>query len=439
MSQYLYQMTVNLDFCLESNMTVFSHNMFSGRLDKMIRPKIRVFRRHWPAFQVCGCIGLALAILLAIVLIIQLNLSILVMTALAPAAVATFFVLVIVTKIISGEEKIIYYHHEIAVIVICAIVLWLLQKPILPYLDVTIAGIGVFLACGRIGCLMVGCCHGRPHRWGICYRHEHAGVVFTPYYVGVRLFPIQALESIYVMCIVVVGIAFILSGYPSGTTLGWYVIAYDLGRFNFEFLRGDPDRPYYWGFSQPQWISLFLMLFIVWAEFTGLLPFHRWHIGATVLLLITMISLGLWRRFDYSLKPQLLHPHHIREVVQAIESVSDLGTKTRTLTEGNSSPTVINVGCTSLGIKISAGVIEDNSGEIRHYTFSSRDRTMTEKSANALTDLILLLKHNSSSYELIKRDHSVFHLLVRVKRNIMREDPSQSVKSTYQLIDSARI
>ena len=106
---------------------------------------------------------------------------------------------------------------------------------------------------------MVGCCHGRPHRWGVCYREEHAAVGFTPYFVGVRLFPIQAVESLWVFCIVTTGVTFVLNGRPAGAALAWYVVTYDLGRFCFEFLRGDPDRPYLWGFSQPQWISLLLM------------------------------------------------------------------------------------------------------------------------------------------------------------------------------------
>ena len=31
-----------------------------------------------------------------------------------------------------------------------------------PYLDATALGLGAFLACGRVGCTLAGCCHGRP-------------------------------------------------------------------------------------------------------------------------------------------------------------------------------------------------------------------------------------------------------------------------------------
>ena len=50
-----------------------------------------------------------------------------------------------VTKIIIGEERLIYYHHEIAIVLAVTMVLWLLDQPILPYLDITILRIGTFL------------------------------------------------------------------------------------------------------------------------------------------------------------------------------------------------------------------------------------------------------------------------------------------------------
>src|SRR5262249_15606184 len=225
----------------------------------------------------------------------------------------TFFGLVMATKIITGEERIINYHHQIGVMVVTAVLLWLLGQPILPYLDVAILSIGIFLVCGRIGCLMVCCCHGRPSRWGVCYREEHAAAGFTPYFVGVRLFPVQAVESCWIFCIVLVGSAFVLRGHPPGEALAWYVVTYDLGRFCFEFLRGDPDRPYYRGFSQPQWISLILMLAVALAELSGLLPFHAWHICATVLLSLTMGAISVKRHLQKTAKYQILHARHIRE------------------------------------------------------------------------------------------------------------------------------
>ena len=400
----------------------------NGYLDKLVRPEVHLLHRSRPAFQVCGYTGLALAIGLALILAAHLGLSLVVIAAIILAAVLTFFGLVMATKIMTGDELIIYYHHEIAVMIVAALLLRLLRQPVLPYLDVTILGIGVFLVCGRVGCLMVGCCHGRPSHRGVCYRPEHATAGFTPYYVGVRLFPVQAVESLWVLCIALTGIAFVLNDHPPGTALAWYVVMYDLGRFGFEFLRGDPNRPYLWGFSQPQWISLLLMCGVVWAEMVGILPFHLWHAVATACLALAMIAITLRRRFQRTAKFQLLHPRHVREVVEAIELVLDSGDEEPAIGQWTVLPrqtpmsTSVLLGCTSLGIQISASKIAGAAGCIDHFALSSRDGGMTEETARVLSRLILQLRRAAGPGEFLKGNREVFHLLIHpvTKKEIVR-------------------
>ncbi len=387
-------------------------------LDTLVRPEIQVFHRSWPSFRVCGYIGLACAILLTSGLTTYMGLSIRVMAGIVVAAVLTFLGLVMDTKIIVGEEQIVYYHHEVAVMIVTAVLLWLLHQPILPYLDVTILGIGMFLVCGRIGCLMVGCCHGRPHRWGVRYRAEHAAAGFTPYYVGIRLFPIQAVESLWVFCIVLVGMALALSSQPPGTALAWYVVSYDLGRFCFEFMRGDPERPYLWGFSEAQWISFVLVCVVVAAELSGFIAFQPWHIGAIVGLALTMIGVALHRRFQKTARHRLLHPHHVKQVAQAIEQASEWKPDASSnvpwtiMPPRHFNPAEVRVAQTSLGIQISASQTRRGADCVYHYALSCRDGSMTEEAARTLADLMLLLTHASASNELVKGNQGVFHLVV---------------------------
>src|SRR5262249_36262493 len=117
--------------------------------------------------------------------------------------------------------------------------------PLLPYLDVVILGIGAFLACGRVGCLMVGCCHGRPSNWGVSYRQEHVVARFTPYFAGIRLFPVQVLESLWGLFILLVGSNLVCSGLSSGETRLWCVICYVLPGFWFFGVLGDIVLQYY--------------------------------------------------------------------------------------------------------------------------------------------------------------------------------------------------
>jgi hypothetical protein len=294
-----------------------------------------------------------------------------------------------------------------------AILLWLLRQPILPYLDLTILGIGVFLACGRIGCFMVGCCHGRPCRWGVCYSKEHAKAGFTSYYVGVRLFPVQLVESLWVFSITVVGIILVSHSRNPGEALAWYVIMYDTGRFCFEFMRGDKDRSYYLGFSQPQWISLILMLGIVGLELFNILSFHLWQVVLTSIVALSTVGVAISRRSRDVPTHRIFHPRHVREVAEALALIPYEVAETDKTPALKTAPADIHVSCTSLGIQISTNIVKDEEEEIHHYALSEKNGTMTEPIARALVKLICLIKHPDGSEEFIRGSQSVFHVLIR--------------------------
>ena len=385
---------------------------FNIQLDRLVRPEIQVLHQSISAFQVCGYTGLVLATLLVITLVTYLGLSLWVMAAIILSAVLTFLGLAMVTKIITDEERLIYYHYEIAVMLVIAALLWLSRQPILAYLDITTLGLGVFLACGRVGCLMVGCCHGVPHSWGVRYWAAHTATGLSPYHIEVRLFPIQAVESLWVLGIVFVGGAFVLSGQAPGQALAWYVVTYSLGRFCFEFMRGDLQRPYYGGLSEAQWTSLLLMCAVVWAELTGTLTFHWWHLGATAFLGVTMIAVASWKRPQGTVKHLLLHPEHMQEIAGAIQLVSNLAVERCDVCKQNFAPSNIHVGCTSLGVQISASKIKGTAGYTYHYALSCQNGIMSEKTARRLAEFILQIKYSSDSGEFIKGNRGVFHLLV---------------------------
>jgi hypothetical protein len=214
------------------------------------------------------------------------------------------------------------------------------------------------------------------------------------------------IESLWAFCIVLVGCGLILSGSPVGTALTWYVVTYDLGRFCFEFARGDPERPYFWGFSEAQWISLSLMIVISVAELAHALPLYTWHIGATACIVLTMVIVTLNRRLSNYAKYQLLHPHHVREVAEVIEVLSKL------TSEQDAGPTRIHIGSTSLGIQISASTIQSATGSMYLYALSSTECVMAEEAAKTLAALIRQLTHHTGTEELIGPNQGVFHLLI---------------------------
>jgi prolipoprotein diacylglyceryltransferase len=100
------------------------------------------------------------------------GLALWVMFAIVPLAILIFLMLAMATKMVVGDETLVYYHQEIAVISGIGLFLRALHQPVLPYVDIAILGIGVTLAFGRIGCVLAGCCYGRPFKWGVRYTDE---------------------------------------------------------------------------------------------------------------------------------------------------------------------------------------------------------------------------------------------------------------------------
>jgi hypothetical protein len=254
-------------------------------LDRMALPEIRIFGRRCSTFHVWGTIGLLASAALGYSLSLAARLSVDVMGILVFTSVLTFVVVALVTKVIIGEERLIYYHHELAILLAAALALFALDAPVLAYLDIVGLGLGTFLAFGRIGCFMVGCCYGRPARRGVCYGEHHARAGFPHRLCGTRLFPVQLVEAALTGAMVVYGLHLVEHGAP-GTAFGWQTSFYAAFRSTLELIRGDRTRPYYRGLSEAQWTSGLLASATIAAELAGWVPRHELHLllsGATLI------------------------------------------------------------------------------------------------------------------------------------------------------------
>jgi Prolipoprotein diacylglyceryl transferase len=260
---------------------------------------------------------------------------------------------------------------------------------------------------------MAGCCHGQPWRWGVTYGPEHVDAGFAEHLEGVRLFPIQAVESGFALLIVVTGIVAIIEGYPLGTAFTFYVLVYAAGRFSFEFFRGDSTRPYLWGFSEAQWISLSIVTADVWAEHAGLVPSYGWHAAVPLLMLTAMLALGLKRRAEWPSGFDLLHPRHIRELAEAVQLLNGALNPLQFSMSlpPQSGSNVIHVANTSLGIRISVGELTHGSHLVRHYSLSQDAAPLSASSARLLATTIAHLHHPSCSFELVSGESGVFHVM----------------------------
>jgi phosphatidylglycerol:prolipoprotein diacylglycerol transferase len=127
--------------------------------------------------------------------------------------------------------------------------------------DITVIGIALGHAIGRLGCFAAGCCYGIPTSlpWGVTFtslgRHPHP-------MAGIPLHPVQLYEAGLVFAIFI--FLFLLwrkRKFP-GQVFSFYLIHYGLIRFFLEFLRHHEPAETVWpgGLSWYQVLSLLLIV-----------------------------------------------------------------------------------------------------------------------------------------------------------------------------------
>ena len=379
----------------------------SLRLGRLTTADMRIGGRRFLAFQVSGVVGFLLGTTVAGALAVMRGLSPGVVGLLALAAAATFLLLVVATKLISGIERITHFHHQVAVGLASAGVLIACGLPVLRYLDLVAVGFGVFVAFARIGCLAAGCCHGRPARLGVRYGRKHVEAGFPGYLQDVRVFPVQAVEAVWALA--AAGAALLSSaGEQDGFGVATYVAAYAGGRFVFEYMRGDPDRPYFLGLSEAQWTSLVLLAAIAIVGSTRALPWSAaFGVAAAAIGIAAAASLIRSVRSEGS-ERALLQPRHLSELADAVEHLSYQAAQTASASSGLT-PAYVHVASTSLALRVSVSTVVTDTGALHHFALSW-PRGLTRTGAEALGRVVSALVDNSSSSEVVSGAGGVFHL-----------------------------
>jgi phosphatidylglycerol:prolipoprotein diacylglycerol transferase len=141
-----------------------------------------------------------------------------------------------------------------------AVGMWLIGRyklPVWSTSDLYAPGIALGHVIGRLGCLMAGCCYGRPTNlpWGITFTSpiaaDNAG---TP--LNEALHPTQLYDAGAELLILVILLALERRGRPfAGRTFWLYILLYAISRFIVEMFRGDP-RGTIAGVSTSQFVSL---------------------------------------------------------------------------------------------------------------------------------------------------------------------------------------
>jgi phosphatidylglycerol:prolipoprotein diacylglycerol transferase len=155
----------------------------------------------------------------------------------------------------------VFYGGLIAAVTVALIYLRRHRLPLWTTTDVFAPGIALGHVVGRMGCLLAGCCFGKPTSmpWAITFTDPAAAAnVGTP--LGVPLHPTQLYEAGAELLILV----FLLvwerrgHGFP-GRTFWSYMLLYGVSRFVIEFYRGDSRGMVFDALSTSQFVSVILV------------------------------------------------------------------------------------------------------------------------------------------------------------------------------------
>jgi hypothetical protein len=381
-------------------------------MDRIVTPEINLLGKTFSKYFFFVGVGLTCAISLAMVLASLTGTSHAMIMIVICINVIVLLTLAMLTKIILGGERYTFYHYMILVMLSTPVILNAIGKAVFPVQDIITIVLILNLAVGRMGCFMVGCCHGKPSRWGVVYGEKHAHAGFTPFYFGIRIFPLPLLELVLAFVAVSAGVWILLHQLP-GNACAWMIISYSLIRYVLEYFRGDSGRPFWKGFSEAQWTSLALMIAVVVIEYMGWLSFHAWHVMVVAATIVSMVVVVFIRRSAAAKRHLLLNPNHIKELSDLVYRLSnELNNNVNVVWHETIKPGDIKVGCTSLGIQVSLGALSSANDFIHHYSFSWQKKVMNNETAKTLADLVLRLWYPSCKNELIDSKKGIYHLLI---------------------------
>ena len=231
-------------------------------------PVLHVFGRDFSSYSLCCALALLSALIMSLILSKKLNvkpyktLSLLIVCAVCGFAGAfllyipvTYSPRGLVTALRDGTFTggLVYYGGFIlaaaGALLFCRAMRWdsgRLSAVIVPCLPLA-------HAIGRVGCFLAGCCYGRASDGFLS--------VMLPD-LGIRVLPVQLFEAAGELVIFVI----LLMTLKKTGALKRYILLYAPLRFALEFLRGDAIRGGFLWFSTSQWLSLILVLSVMFCE-----------------------------------------------------------------------------------------------------------------------------------------------------------------------------
>lgn len=360
-------------------------------MQQIIQPDFVFLGQTRSRFQALLGSGIILGALATLVLAALTGLAWDVMLGLSVTVILASYALALAVKAVTGSENYTLYHYLVLILGTAVLFLAAVGRPILPYLDVLCAGLALTQTFGRLGCLMGGCCHGRPARWGVCYAPIYAKERgFPRHLVNTRLVPTQLIESGWALAVFTISAGLLIGHAAPGTVLVLYGAGYAALRFALEWLRGDPARRYVLALSEAQWSALAVLTAIAAAGWAGFLPLAAFS-GTLAAAAWIAALIVLTRERQHMLDA----PRHVRELLFAARRSA-------------AAPELAPVS-TSLGVRLT---VQQSGAGTTHYALSRASRPLTADQAGALAQTLARLCHAGAPYRLVPGRFGVFHILV---------------------------
>ena len=128
------------------------------------------------------------------------------------------------------------------------------------YFDLLAPSLALGQAIGRIGCLLAGCCYGKPTDSALSITFENS--MYAPNHVA--LIPTQIYSSILDFVHFLLLLFISKKKTANGQVAGCYLILYSIVRSVMEVFRGDTERGHVGILSTSQFIAIFVFLYGVW-------------------------------------------------------------------------------------------------------------------------------------------------------------------------------
>ncbi len=182
-------------------------------------------------------------------------------------------------------------------------------RSLLALIDAAALGGVLGHAVGRIGCITLGCCFGRPSASPLAIRYDSplAKAARVGGLRGIPIHPVPLYEAAFNLGLFLLLNAVALSGSREGVPAALYLVLYGCGRFLLEFLRYNSTDEHIGPLPRNQWLSLLqagagaALLVALWSASGPASPSIAEADGQTLLLLPLLVACAAVVFLAYSL------------------------------------------------------------------------------------------------------------------------------------------